>query len=315
MSHGLTKKDSMFSYHEVPWHGLGAVLQRRPRSVADALKKAGLDWKIEQRPIYIPETKTTKRAVDGFMANVRSDTGDVLGVVTDKYEVVQNDECFGFLANLLGSELHFETAGSLFEGRRVWVLAEVPEHITVGGDAIRRYVLISTHHDGTGSVKARPTAIRVVCNNTLTAAENVEEDVYVVRHTANASQQLAEARAVMRLTLDYYKQFAKFGDKLAMQKMPERKLEQVLQELYPVDSAMGGRAVKNSARARDAVRSLFTEGVTVGNAPGSKWCAYNAIVEHHDHNGRVRSAQGQFVRAFEDPSGFKRRALREVIAA
>jgi uncharacterized protein DUF932 len=120
---------------------------------------------------------------------------------------------------------------------------------------------------------------------------------------------------VLGMTVDYYRQFAAFGDRLALAPMTERALSQVLGELYPNDTALGGRALANRRQAREAVIAIFRHGDTVGNAPGSKWCAWNAIVEHHDHNGRARTPEGAWMRAVEDPSGMKARALGLVLAA
>ncbi len=81
---------------------------------------------------------------------MREDTDTVLGVVSDEYVVVQNRDCFAFLASLLGSELIFETAGSLWGGKQVFITARLPDHITVGGDEILPYVVLSAWHTGTG---------------------------------------------------------------------------------------------------------------------------------------------------------------------
>ena len=97
--------------------------------------------------------------------------------------------------------------------------------------------------------------------------------------------------------------------------MSERALRDVLAELYPHDTALGGRALASRARARETVLELFRHGHTVGASPGSKWCALNAIVEFHDHHGRPRTPEGAFVRTVEDPSGVKGRALDLVLAA
>jgi hypothetical protein len=70
----------------------------------------------------------------GFEANLRDGTSEALGIVSDEYEVVDNRDAFRFLDALIGSELHFETAGSLWGGPRVWVLARLPEYIKLGGD-------------------------------------------------------------------------------------------------------------------------------------------------------------------------------------
>ena len=90
-----------------------------------------------------PSTAASGQRIDGVHATVREDTGRVLGVVGDDYVVVQNRDCFAFLANLLGSELIFETAGSLWGGRQVFITAQLPDHITVGGDEVRPYVVLS----------------------------------------------------------------------------------------------------------------------------------------------------------------------------
>jgi phage/plasmid-like protein (TIGR03299 family) len=304
---GITLTDSFFSAKETPWHRLGVVLPERPASLDAALDAAGLRWRIDQQPVHLPDRR---EPVAGFRANVRSDTRDVLGIVSEDYRVVENAEAFAFLANLIGSELHFETAGSLWGGRQVFVTAEVPDWIEVGGDAVRRYVLVSTWHTGTGAVKAAVTPLRVVCNNTLRAALAGARDVYRVAHLGEPTRQLHEARAVLDMTVDYYRQFAAFGDRLALQPMSEGALGRVVGELYPQDAALGGRAARTREQAREAVLELFRHGDTVGNAPGSKWAAWNAIVEVHDHHGRrPRTAEGAFLRRAEDPRGIKARAL------
>ena len=224
---------------------------------------------------------------------MREDTDTVLGVVSNDYVVVQNRDCFAFLANLLGSELIFETAGSLWGGKQVFITTRLPDHITVGGDEIRPYVVLSAWHTGTGAIRAMTTPVRAVCANTVRAALQRARSVYRVRHVGDPTGQLHEARAVLGLTVDYYRQFARFGDQLALAPISETALGEILAELYPDDTALGGRALRARARARETVLRTFADGDTVGNAPGSKWCAWNAIVEYHDHHGRPRTSRGR----------------------
>lgn len=317
MAHGITKKDSMFSVNEVPWHKLGTILDKRPKSIKEALQKSGLAWQVDQTGVF---RKVGGKFIEipGFKANFRYDTKDVLGIVSDDYKVVQNYQAFEFLSSLIGSELHFETAGSLWGGKRVWVLAALPEWVDVGGDSIARYVFVSLHHDGAGGVRSQPTGIRVVCNNTLTWAEEDTTRAYTVKHLGDINNQLAEARKVMRISIDYYKQFKKFGDRLASQKMSERQMGRVVGQLYSTDTdgpALGKRAIANREKYRRQVVELFLHGKTQGNSPGTKWCAYNAIVEHFEHVRPQRTAQGTFLRHFADPDGFKQNALDLVVAA
>src|SRR3954452_25333111 len=247
MAHGITQSDTMMSVRRVPWHRLGVVLDERPRSLDAALDAAGLTWTVAKEPLC----RADGRPVAGHHATVRVDTDQVLGVVSDDYVVVQNHDCFAFLANLLGSELVFETAGSLWGGKQVFITAELPEHVTVGGDAVRPYVVLSAWHTGTGAIRAMTTPVRAVCATTVRPALERARPVYRVRHVGDPTAQLHEARAVLDMTVDYSRQFAAFGDRLALTPMSEKALRGVLAELSPHDTALGGRALANRRRARE----------------------------------------------------------------
>ncbi len=314
MSHGIESTDSLMLVRKPAWHGLGTVLKRRPRSLNDALAKSGLDWRVDQRPVHI-RTSGRYREVPGVRANVRNDTGDVLGIVSDRYVVVQNREAFSFLAALLGTDLAFETAGSLHGGRRVFVtcrLAEVP-YLEVGGDQVDLYCNYFNRHDGTGAVQTLTTPIRTVCRNTWDAAVGRAANRYSIRHVGNPSLQIAEARTALKLSLDYGRQFKKWGDRLARQKIAERKVLNIARQLWPDEGS--DRQVRNAQRRREAVAHLFLEGATIGNAPGTKWCAANAFVEHIEWDTAARGAEGRLLRHFDDPGGMKRRALDLVATA
>jgi len=267
MPSGITATDSMFSVRERPWHGAGAVLDHSPSSVVEALELAGLAWQVEQLDLYTGRGD----AVPGFVANVRSDTGETLGVVSTRYAVVQNVEALQFLDNLIGSAMHFETAGSLWGGQRVWALAKLPEWIEVGGDRVDRYCLVTTGHDGAHGIKAAVTPVRVVCQNTLTWGLASAQRVHAVRHTGDVTGKLHEARRVLDITIDYYKQFKRFGDQLAGQRMTAARLRRVLAELYPTEApaARSKAALARILEARDTITYLYNHAPTVGNAPGA----------------------------------------------
>lgn len=156
--------ESMFSVREKPWHGLGTIVKEAPDS-GEALRLAGLDWEVVQSPIF-----TNHGKVEGYKANVRNTDGQVLGVVTDRYRVVQNTEAFAFTDALLGEGVHYETAGSLMGGRKVWLLARLPREFIIAGERISPYLVFSNTHDGSGAVRVAVTPIRVCCNNTLNLA-------------------------------------------------------------------------------------------------------------------------------------------------
>jgi phage/plasmid-like protein (TIGR03299 family) len=339
MSHGITDTDSMFSVdsrRRPPWHGLGAVLDEYPKSIDEALEKAGLGWKVShgdvlvvKRPKWTDDFGMTHSAelipANGFKANIREDTGDVLGIVSDEYEVVTNKEAFAFLDALIGSDMHFETAGSLWGGRRVWVLARLPEYVELGGDLSATYVYVANSHDGSMGVTAAVTPIRIVCANTLGAALRQSERgvaaqrTFRFRHTGNLEAKFVEARQVLGMTINYQQQFKELADRLARQPISERALERsVLRHLWVVGEDMGKRARENRERTIESVLSIFrgggAAGDTRGNSPGSKWVAYNSIAEHLDYGRRYTSRTSQVQRSFQDVA-LKQRALDMVIAA
>ena len=128
--------ETMFYTRETPWHGLGTKVANSPTS-QDALRLAGLDWKVLQEPIY---TENGEK-IEGFKANVRDSDRRVLGVVTDRYKIIQNEEAFAFTDSLLGEGVRYETAGSLMGGRKVWLLAHMPHEYIISGERISPYLV------------------------------------------------------------------------------------------------------------------------------------------------------------------------------
>lgn len=341
MGHGLTATDEMFSVRRMPWHRLGVVLDEPPASIDDALDNAGLGWRVrsadvlvERRAAWRDDFGQTHAAevvpamtADGgsYRANVREDTGDLLGIVSEDYRVVDNREAFEFLDALIGSELHFETAGSLHGGRRVWVLARLPEWAEVGGDETATYVYVANSHDGTLAVTAAATGVRIVCANTLAWALRRSDHgeaaarTFRFRHSGNLALKFDEARQVMGMTLEWGRRFKALGDQLAREPITEPRFERsVLSELFAVQDGMGKVARANRERARVEVLDLFrgkgAAGDTSGNSPGTKWAAANAIAEHADFGRRYTRRTNQVQRSFEDTE-LKQRGLELVLAA
>lgn len=332
---GIYEHDSMFSVRQTPWHGLGVILDKHPRNIDDAIKKAQLDWEVEQRPVLIPafaglnldddgesEVDLDVIPVDGYYANVREDTGQTLGIVTERYQPVSNKEAFSFLASIFGSEMLFETAGSLMNGRRVWVMMKIPDFVEVGGDPIARYAFISNSHDGKSAVLLACTGVRIVCENTLLAALRGVQRTYTIRHLGNPSQKIAEARNALQVTINYYEQFKEAGDKLALAKLTDNSVRMLTEKLIPTEEGMGDRAAKNREEARQAIMHIYKEGTIVDglstrpeNAPDTAWAFYNAATEWADWYRGERKAGGRFQRAIDDPDGFKNHAWKLAMEA
>ena len=221
--------ETMFYVRETPWHGLGVCVMDAPSS-GDALKVAGLDWDVVQKPIYTDDWNK----VAGYFANVRSSDNSVLGVVSRRYKIVQNREAFAFTDELLGKGVKYETAGSLREGRKVWILARLPKAYRLSEDRVTPYLVFSNSHDGSGSIKVAMTPVRVVCNNTLNLAITGAERIWSAAHTGDMESKLEDAQRTLFMAEDYMNELSKEMDALSMKRVSDAAVQEYVKLLLPI---------------------------------------------------------------------------------
>lgn len=234
--------ETMFSVREVPWHGLGTIVQDAPTS-KDALHLAGLDWNVVSRPIFTEDGQE----IEGYKSNIRDSDNTVLGIVSNKYKIVQNAEAFEFTDALISEDVRYETAGSLRNGKQIWLLAKMPQTKIVG-DAVDPYICFTNSHDGLGSIRCCMTPIRVVCNNTLSLALENASRSWSTKHVGDISTKLAEARRTLILANDYMNNLAETADKLANTTFTQSKVEEFVSELFKAPDDATDR-VKNNVEA------------------------------------------------------------------
>jgi len=213
----------------VPWHGLGVALEESPTS-ADAIKIAGLDWNVEAKNVYDDQGNI----IPGFIANTRDVDNKVLGIVSNKYKIVQNSEAFEFTDNLIGEGVTYETAGSLKNGRTVWLLAKMPETKILGED-FDPYICFMNTHDGTGSIKVCMTPVRVVCNNTLNLALSTAKRSWSTCHMGDIQSKLNEAKHTLELANAYVSKLDEEASKLADIKVSDGELEAIFDIMFPIN--------------------------------------------------------------------------------
>lgn len=220
--------ESMFSVRETPWHGLGEIVKEAPTS-EDAIKMAGLDWDVVQKPVY-----ANGNLITGYKANIRESDNTVLGLVTDRYRIVQNRDAFGFTDELLGEGVTYETAGSLANGKKVWLLASM-EGRNITGEKYDPYLVFFNSHDGSGAIKVAITPIRVVCQNTLNLALRQASRTWSCMHKGDIRSKMEEARFTLSHTKEYLDALEKeFGD-LKLKKLTDDKVRQYVEDLLPLD--------------------------------------------------------------------------------
>lgn len=291
--------ENMFSVGEVPWHGLGRIVKEAP-SAEEAIRLAGLDWRIQEHPISFGtangmEIKNTP--IGGYKALVRSDNSGVLSVMKDSYQPLQNSEAFKFFDPYIEQGFaSFETAGSLKDGKVIWVLAKLNKApIEVGrGDEVNKFLLLSNSHDGTMAVRTGFTPVRVVCNNTLTAAHGSSKSQLIrVMHTKNLKYNLENVQQMVNAYDARFEATAEQYKRLASKQINSKDLEKYVNIIFELRPNGDEREKSRAAKMQEIITGLFENGAGahLKSARGTMWGAYNAVTNYLTHHASKDSEQ------------------------
>ena len=271
--------ETMFYTREKPWHALGTMVAEAPNS-KDALRLAGLNWKVLQKPVYTEN----EELVQGYKANVRDTDRKVLGVVTDRYKVIQNEEAFAFTDTLLGEGVRYETAGSLQEGRRVWMLARLPREFIIGGERISPYMVFSNTHDGSGAVKTALTPIRVVCNNTLNLALRTAKRSWSMIHTGDISGKIEEAKNTLLLADEYMTALGQEFENLRKIKLSEKQVLDYIKILLPMEENYSLLQKRGVEKLRADMKMRYFDAPDLKDVGNNGYRFVNAVSDFATHS-------------------------------
>lgn len=271
--------ETMFYTREKPWHGLGTMVAEAPNS-KDALRLAGLNWKVLQEPVYTEN----EELIQGYKANVRDTDRKVLGVVTDRYKVIQNEEAFAFTDTLLGEGVRYETAGSLQEGRRVWMLARLPREFIIGGERISPYMVFSNTHDGSGAVKTALTPIRVVCNNTLNLALRTAKRSWSMIHTGDISGKIEEAKNTLLLADEYMTALGQEFENLRKIKLSEKQVLDYIKILLPMEENYSLLQKRGVEKLRADMKMRYFDAPDLKGVGNNGYRFVNAVSDFATHS-------------------------------
>lgn len=278
--------ESMFYVREKPWHGLGVRVEEAPTSI-DALVLAGLDWQVTQKNVYTQDGYL----ILGYKANIRSTDDSALGIVSDKYKVVQNEDAFQFTDDLLGAGVTYETAGALQGGRKVWMLARMPHRYIIAGDEIVPYLVVMNSHDGSSGIKVAMTPIRVVCQNTLNLALNSAKRVWTTKHTENVMSRVHEAQETLGLAERYMTQLGRGIEVLSQIKLSDKKVMDFLDEFFPVTADLTEAQRKNNKRLLEDARRRYWEAPDLIHVGKNGYRFVNAISDFATHADPIRKTK------------------------
>lgn len=288
MSHALditTGVPAMAYVGDEPWHGLGQRMEP-DAPIDDWVIAAGLNYnlittQVDVGGIIVPEK----------MVLYRDDTRAGLGIVSPRYHVVQPREVLEFFREWTHGVATIETAGALFGGKRYWALARLAGELDLDGDITRPYILLTSSCDGSLHTAGRYTSIRVVCNNTLTAAVGSSPALVKISHRTQFDPQ--ELRIRLEEASGIFDSHFKILEGLVRFKVDSNKAVDLAQHFFDGADAANDSDRKPSRRVNRIVEK-FTERDFIGSDAGStKETAYGLLqcaTEYFDHEfGRTQS--------------------------
>jgi phage/plasmid-like protein (TIGR03299 family) len=291
MAHEMQANDHMFSGEGIrPWHGLGTILPGMA-TAAEALEAAKLNFTVLQgeAAYIIPERQDGDRiiaeevrTVRNRKANFRSDDGGFLGMVSDGYSILQNVDAFSFFDSIVeeGAAV-YETAGSMFGGKVIYITAKIPGLIRVGSgdDVLENYVLLRNTHDGSGAVTAKLINTRVVCNNTLTAALREDGQQVSMRHSASLHERIKEAHVAMDVANKRILEIQSFGNDALNVKMSEPQAQAFYMDAMGMKFGTNKEGEDKLPRIISEMMMLREAGKVTAESRGTLWGDFNVITE------------------------------------
>ena len=312
-----TGRYSFFSVQQKAWHGLGQIVEQYPTS-EEAIQHAGLDYEVVKAPLFTKGSSILETAdgieigssdleVPNYFANIRTDNNAVLGVVGKGYHIVQNREAFNFFDAIVGSGegILYETAGALGKGERIFITAKLPGYIRVGqGDDItEKYLFLTNSHDGSGSITAAFTPIRVVCRNTLNAFLRSMTNVVRIKHTSGAKQRIENAHKIMGLANTLSDQLGWIFNEWAKIRVTDREVRKLIQlALCPNKETLGhikkGAEDEMSTMFKNTVNDAFAYAMMndtqqTDTTKGTLFGAYNAVTGYFQNVRNYRDEEAK----------------------
>jgi phage/plasmid-like protein (TIGR03299 family) len=304
MSHELEQGENgevaFATLRQPAWHGLGTVFEEEV-TTSDMLNLAHLDnWNVRLEEIPIPDGFVSDKT-NYFVARTNpfnDKQNDILGIVGERYNTLQNEDLFTFGDNLLDGGGRWETAGSIKGGRVVFGALALERETVLDpkgiNDKVNSYLLVNTSHDGSVSIMASITPIRVVCANTLNMAIGSgtghwrsAKQSFKIRHTQTAEGRVNEARIALGLANEYMDEFDKMAQAMIEVEVTNDKFQDSLREVYPMPDKDAKGAMSKWNTKLELIEDIYN-GQFNNMISGTAWGVLNGITERLDwyRNGR-----------------------------
>jgi phage/plasmid-like protein (TIGR03299 family) len=313
MAHALEESNGQvaFALRGAPaWHNLANKLFAEDEHIdTNTMLDSALlsNWNIDLLPVETPEGYNNDKT--GYFVTRTNPFGngkDILGIVGERYKVVQNESLFDFGDNLLHGGASWESAGSIKGGRIVFGSLVIPKEFTLdpsgANDKTKTYLLVHTSHDGSVSLQASITPVRVVCQNTLNLALGSVKQSFKLRHTTNISGKSQVAREALGLTINYMDDFEAQARSLFETAVSDLEFNKIITTIYPKPEKDKKASVTKWENKIDTLNDLYFKSPTVATIKGNARGVFNTLTERLDYyrSERKNNSENRFASA----SGF-----------
>jgi phage/plasmid-like protein (TIGR03299 family) len=288
----INGQDAAFYADEQAWHGKGVVV-KEARSWSEVVELAQLNWSVSKLPLFGPDGMEIEQW-GVFKVDQSGKPEQYFGPVGKVYTEIQNEYMFNFVDTILGAAngAHYDSAGALGNGERVWVNARIPEldYKVAGVDEHRSYLLFASSHDASLSAICKSTSIRVVCQNTLTQALAMNSSFTKVKHTKAAESKLEAAKKLMKNAVKNKQDIEDKLNLLARRVLTRETYMDTINAIFPVPKGKENETNTRRDNVLLAVTKLFesNDGDKYPEFRGTAYNLLNAVTEYVDHERGTR---------------------------
>lgn len=293
----------LFHGNAVPWHGLAMTINVPFLKTETALFETGKDALVGRRNCCMVAPDGTIIKIEEAKVMYFIGTNKTIKVVGNRYKPTQNVDAFKFMDSFIfAKKASIEIVGGLKDGNIVWMMADASVSVTedvpgedipgedipgfrvtqpipsveiVPGDEVKAYIHLSHSHDGTLSIRAGFTPVRMANMSFLSLDRDMaSNNIVKTKHTVGIDFSIEAVNSIMETAnADFAVMTARFK-KFAALKMTKHQALAYFKKVMT-----GANAEKDIEKTLDNLMFLWENSDTIKLAGHNLWGAYNVITE------------------------------------
>lgn len=279
-----------------PWMIMetNSVIDASGISLQEALDNPALNWKVDLAEV---RNNVTGEVIEGARATYRTDTGATLGIVGNRYNVIQQSDVLRFAYDILGDKAHLESAVFLGGGKEFVALARLNEDIYIGGEKVEPYFGLRNAHDGSISMQAFECPIRFFCTNQVSMLVKGSKRVIRINHSLRSEERMQTAIRTLGSIETYYDRFTNQANALLEKTFSQVEFQMLVANLIPLPDDASKTVANNVTEARQTLIECYNAD-DLNDIRNTAWGAFNAVCDYSDYHTKFRGTGNLSERQF-----------------